>query len=364
MNSRERILAALGNGQPDRVPVLETLINESIIVKLAEILMPGAANVVAGKDKFGEERLEILDLYCSIVKELGLDATSNFFSMGLENLDDLHAKDKFGTIYLLSEHGEPLPVHGPIQGFEDIRELDLIGKIKADDFANVKHVVNRMGKDKAHFLMMTDPFKISWLLRGSLEKLLVDYILNPQLVHALARITTDFNKAVIDMAVKTGIDGIFLVGDLAGERNTLMSPRHYREYIKPYQREMVDHAHKNGLKIVKHSDGNMWPILDDLMEEGFDAFHPIQPQCMDIAEVKNHLRGEMCLIGNIDCRHLLPFGTAEEVNRVVRETIAKAAPGGGYIVSSSNSIHPMCKPENYIAMVKAAHQYGAYIHSE
>ena len=56
----------------------------------------------------------------------------------------------------------------------------------------------------------------------------------------------------------------------------------------------------------------------------------------------------------------LPFGTVEEVEQSVRETIAAAAPGGGYIISSSNSIHPGCKPENYIAMVKAARKYGAY----
>jgi uroporphyrinogen decarboxylase len=58
--------------------------------------------------------------------------------------------------------------------------------------------------------------------------------------------------------------------------------------------------------------------------------------------------------------HLLPFGTEAEVEASVRDTIAAAAPGGGYIISSSNSIHPGVKPENYIAMVKAAHKYGAY----
>jgi uroporphyrinogen decarboxylase len=104
----------------------------------------------------------------------------------------------------------------------------------------------------------------------------------------------------------------------------------------------------------------MWPILDDLVEEGFDGFHPVQPQCMNIGEVKKHLAGKMCVIGNIDCRDLLPFGTEEEVKNMVRKTIETAAPGGGYIISSSNSIHPGCKAENYIAMVEAAHKYGGY----
>ena len=93
---------------------------------------------------------------------------------------------------------------------------------------------------------------------------------------------------------------------------------------------------------------------------GFDGIHPFQPQCMDIQEAKAHLGGKAAVVGNIDCSFLLPFGTVEEVDKSVRDTIEVAAPGGGYIISSSNSIHPGCKPENYIAMVKAARKYGAY----
>ena len=228
------------------------------------------------------------------------------------------------------------------------------------DFEGVKYVIDKVGKNKAHFVTVQDPFKIAWSLRGSMELLLMDYILNPELVHGLARIATDYDKAAIDIIAGIGADVIFLPGDLAGEQTLLMSPKHFREFVKPYEREIVEHTHRRGLKIVKHSDGNMWPILDDIMEMGFDGFHPIQPQCMDIGEVKRHVAGTVCLLGNIDCRDLLPFGTEEEVDRIVKETIAKAAPGGGYIVSSSNTIHPACKAENYIAMVKAAHKYGRY----
>lgn len=190
--------------------------------------------------------------------------------------------------------------------------------------------------------------------------MLMDYLVDPQLVHDLARISLDFNMATIDIAVKLGADVIFLVGDLAGEQTTIMSPEHYREYIRPYHNEIVKYTHQKGAKIVKHSDGNVWPILDDLIEAGFDGIHPIQPQCMEIAKVKEYLGGRVCILGNIDCRSLLPFGTKEEVREAVKETIKKAAPQGGYIISSSNSVHPGCKPENYITMVEAAHEYAIY----
>lgn len=149
-------------------------------------------------------------------------------------------------------------------------------------------------------------------------------------------------------------------GDFAGESKLFMSSKHFREYFKPYHKEIVDHVHKRGLKIIKHTDGNVWPILDDLLEVGFDGFHPVQPQCMDIAEVKEHVGGNLCLSGNIDCRDLLCFDSEENVERTVKQTIETAAPGGGYIICSSNSIHPGVKPENYIAMIRAAHKYGVY----
>lgn len=361
MNSKERILTALRGQQPDRVPIFELYINEPSIVRLARLLAPEAVDVEAAKDRFGEERFEILDLYCLVVEKLGLDATCSNFSIGIEPIGEDRCRDKFGTVYYLSEHGEPFPLEGPIKDRSDVQGFDMVSKLELEDFARVQYVIDRAGNDKAHFVCITDPFKVSWRRRGGMQHLLMDYVLDPGLAHDLARVATDFDLAAIDMAVEVGADVIMMPGDLAGEQTTIVSPEHYREYIKPYHRELVDHAHRRGVKIVKHSDGNVWPILDDFIEVGFDGIHPIQPQCMDIAEVKTYLSGKTCILGNIDCRDLLPFGTEEEVEKTVRETMEKAAPGGGYIISSSNSIHPACKPENYIAMVKAAHTYGAYV---
>ena len=96
------------------------------------------------------------------------------------------------------------------------------------------------------------------------------------------------------------------------------------------------------------------------MEIGFDGVHPIQPQCMDIGKAKEYLKNRAYIIGNIDCQELLPNGTPDEVDRVVKDTIEIASPGGGYIISSSNSMHPRVKPENYISMIQAVHKYGRY----
>ena len=360
MNGRQRILSALSCEQPDAVPIAELYINESSLVRLAGLLAIDTSSTEAARDRFGEERLEMLDIYCAVIEALGLDASCSNFSIGLEQIDADTGRDKFGTIYRLSEHGEPFPVDGPIKDRSDIRGFDMVSKLHADDFSRVRYVIEKIGPSRAHMVSITDPFKVSWRRRGGMQNLLVDYMMDPGLVHDLARVATDFDMAAVDLAVQAGADVIIVPGDLAGEETTLMSPEHYREYIKPYHREIVEHAHAKGVKIVKHSDGNVWPILEDFLEVGFDGVHPIQPQCMDIAQVKRALAGRACILGNIDCRNLLVFGTEEDVDRTVCETIDAAGAGGGYIITSSNSIHPGCRAENYVAMVRAAQRYGAY----
>ena len=360
MNSRERIFKALNKDQPDKVPIFELLIDEASIMKLAKILFDLSIKIEDVRTRFGEESHEVLDFYCSIINKLNLDSASTYFSSGLNIIGNDIAIDKFGTKYHLSPHGQPLPFEGPINQLGDTINFKMAESLKKQDFEGPKRVVDKLGEEKVVFMIISDPFKLSKKLRGGMENLLMDYALNPSLVHKLASITMEYNLAAIENAVSIGIDAIAVEGDLAGSNNLLMSPAHFRVYIKPYLAKIVDFTHEKNLKIIKHSDGNIWPILGELVEIGFDGIHPIQPQCMDIGEVKKYLKGKACIVGNIDCQELLPNGSPEEVDNAVKETIKIASPGGGYIISSSNSIHPGVKPENYIAMIEAAHKYGVY----
>jgi uroporphyrinogen decarboxylase len=351
MISRQRVLAALNSEEPDKIPIVES-IDVPIQIKLGQILGLDIADLNTG--------FQSADLNCQLVEALGLDWVDSYPRMGKESINETHIRDKYGCVFILSEHGQAVPVQGPIRENSDLQKFDMTSRLTPEDLDDTNYTVEKLGNEKACVLFCADPFKISWTLRGGMQNLLMDFMLNPTLVHDLARIATDFNLALIEMASGIGVDIIFLGGDLASEENTLMSPEHYRDYVKPYHKEMVDFTHKQGLHIVKHSDGNMWPILDELIEIGFDAFHPIQPDCMDIGEVKKHVDGKLCLIGNIDCRDLLCSGTQEEVVAAVKQTIEVAAPGGGFMMMSSNSIHPGVNPDNYLAMVSAAHKYGVY----
>jgi uroporphyrinogen decarboxylase len=98
-----------------------------------------------------------------------------------------------------------------------------------------------------------------------------------------------------------------------------------------------------------------------IVDTGIDCLDPIEPLAgMDIGEVKQQYGDRIAVAGNVDCSELLCRDTPEQVVEAVKETIAKASPGGGHIMASSNSIHPAVKPENYQAMVRAAREFGQY----
>jgi uroporphyrinogen decarboxylase len=144
--------------------------------------------------------------------------------------------------------------------------------------------------ERVAVLGIPGPFRFSWTLLGAMEKLLLNYVLSPDFSLKLARISTDFVKEVVGKSIAEGAEVICLEGDLASKSNTLMSPGHYRKFIKPYHREICEMAHKYHVPIIKHSDGNIWPILDDLVEVGFMGFNPIQAQSIEMQEGQHRLR--------------------------------------------------------------------------
>ena len=360
MNGKERIEAALELKQPDVVPIWEMAYNESSIIGIAKYFVE-AQDLPEPKlmmDMSDKERAQVLGALIAFVRELDLDGVTAVSLAPRERVDKQHIRDAIGVVYHLSEFGEPYPVDGPIQQRSDLQGFSLRSPVDADFL--MLDVLRSTFPEKSIAYHMPATFKLSWTLRGSMEKLLMDYVLDPELVHDLARLVTDYCFLLIDRAFEKGADFIACEGDLAHNPAPLMSPKHYDEFIGPYHKEICDRVHAKGGRIIKHSDGNLLRLVPALLDAGFDGIHPIQPQCMDIGQMKEDFGKRTCLLGNIDCGFLLVQGTPEEVRQSVKETIAQAAPGGGYIISSSNSIHPGCKPENYLAMVEAAREYGHY----
>jgi uroporphyrinogen decarboxylase len=101
-------------------------------------------------------------------------------------------------------------------------------------------------------------------------------------------------------------------------------------------------------------------MLDALIDLGIDGLNPIEPQVMDLADVKRRYGHRVYLQGNVDCTWILPYGTEEDVRRDVRRCIDAAAKGGGFVLAESNSMHPNVKFENILIYVDEARKYGKY----
>ncbi|MBU1945101.1 MAG: hypothetical protein KKE36_15685, partial [Actinobacteria bacterium] len=162
------------------------------------------------------------------------------------------------------------------------------------------------------------------------------------------------------MVEAPGLGAVLMSDDLAHTGGCLVSPAVYRTYVFPFYRRIGDILEAAGLPFIFHSDGDITEVLDDLSDCGIKAIHPIEPQAMDIVEVKKRFGDRFCIFGNIDLDHTLTRGSVPEVVEQVKERIRVLAPGGGYGLSASNSIPDYVKPENYRAMVETAFRYGRY----
>ncbi len=163
------------------------------------------------------------------------------------------------------------------------------------------------------------------------------------------------------VAIDLGCDIIGIGGDLAYRSGPMISPRHYHEFIMPYMRMESDHFHKEGAFTMIASDGNLWPIIEDyLINSHVDAMREIESRVMDIEKLKELYGDRICFNGAVDCATTLVYGSPEDVKEETKRCIETLSPGGGHILSSTNSINPQVKPENFFAMLEAHRKYGKY----
>ena len=212
----------------------------------------------------------------------------------------------------------------------------------------------------ALFWLMRGVFVHSWRLTG-MENYMIELFENPEFIHRIAAMVTEYNLKQLEMLAAAGIDVLVVEDDIATTNSLLISPKHFMEFVNPYNKKLVARAHELGLKVVRHSDGNLWSIMDVLIDSGYDGINPLEPQAgMDLQKVKDAYGDKICLLGNIDCKELLCSGTPDQVDAAVKHAIEVAAKGGGYILCDSNSLHPGVNPENCIAMFEATKKYGQY----
>ncbi len=168
--------------------------------------------------------------------------------------------------------------------------------------------------------------------------------------------TIEYAKKVVD----AGLDCFIMCADYCFNDGPFLSPRMFREFVTPYLTQVVAAMRAMGAYTVKHTDGNIMPILDQLVEANPHAIHSIDPQAkVDLKEVKALVGDKVCLCGNVNCA-LLHTGTKEEVIADTERALRDGMPGGGFVLCTSNVPFKGMPLENYLAMLDIRKRLGRY----
>jgi uroporphyrinogen decarboxylase len=158
----------------------------------------------------------------------------------------------------------------------------------------------------------------------------------------------------------SGLDGFALCSDYCFNTGPFLSPPQFAEFVAPYLRETIAGYRELGFYTIKHTDGNIMPIVDQLVDAGPHALHSLDPQGgVDIAEVKRRYGDQVCLIGNVNCG-LMDSGTDTDVEASARYALQHGMPGGGYIFSTSNCVYTGMRLERYELILDVWRRYGEY----
>lgn len=342
MTSLQRALSALERREPDRIPLFELLIDHRVTDKI----LPGSS-------------------YEDFAEYVGLDLVlthtpSRLYEQKMIDENKRIVRDEWGILRQYTEQEVPIPLEGPIKSEEDLKRYVPPDPQAERRFSSLERLVGRFKGKKAVGIHLHDSFNYPWYLRG-MENLLMDLMLNPDMVRELVRISVEHNIALAQKALELGADFVVLGDDYGSSMGPLMSPAQFEEFFLPGLREVVKAIKDKGAYCIKHCCGDINVLLDMIVGTGIDALHPLDAAAgMDIGAVKQKYGNRICVIGGVDCGDLLSSDPPERVVEEVKRVLRKVSPGGGHILSSSNSIHHSVKPENYLAMVETAKKYGKY----
>ncbi len=198
-------------------------------------------------------------------------------------------------------------------------------------------------------------FERSWFMRG-MQQIMMDICMNPTFVHELLDGLEDVCSRVIDRLLRDWGDRIDAIGmseDYGSQKSLLISPQHWREFIKPRLARLVGKIRGAGKHAYIHSCGHVLPIIGDLIDVGVTMLQPLQPEAMDIFEVKRRFGKNLCLMGGISTQRTLHHGSVEDVKHEVQECLTRMAVGGGYVMAPAKPILPGVPVENAIALIDA-----------
>jgi len=323
MKPKERVMCALAGEQPDRVPFCESSVAANV------------AREIAGSERDLTER-EISDL-------LGRDVVVAVL------FPPYFADQGVGS------DGQPYVTTGWIRTRADLDKMVFPDPNDPALYQAAQHILDEKGDYAAvaAIKLGVAPMLVSMGLDGFAYALADD----PELVREVLRRYVDWQIVVTQHLVHMGFDFLWSFDDVAFKSGPFCSRAVFREFLMPAFRRSAEAI---TLPWIFHSDGNIMPVLDDLLTLGMKGLHPIEPGPMSLAQVKQRYGKRVCIVGNVSV-DTLSRGTPDEVRETVRQCMTVGKPGGGYMITSSNSIPPYARAENVRAMAQAIQEFGAYL---
>jgi uroporphyrinogen decarboxylase len=343
----DRIMKAASFEEPDRVPIWDFLDNRAVVAHFA----PGETDLLQANVK--------------TYHGLGIDLCRGFGSSFGDEDEGRETADANGTVRSRVSGKTSWAVRRAIRALEEIGKFE-ISPLREEWVRDVWAADVRKAQEAFAPRTMYVPgagcgFHGTYDLMGLT---LFSYAVHDA-ADDLARLfeRQSQNSALIArVAAELRLCPLFFIGDDIAYKNKLMfSPQLLRRAFIPMLEAMCKPLKAAGIKVIYHSDGDVTPIVDDLIAAGIDGLNPIEPLAgMDIGFLKKKYRNRLILVGNVDCSQVLPLGTPEDIERAVKECLRAAAPGGGHFIGSSSEVTPSTPLENVLAFYRAIHEWGTY----
>lgn len=202
-------------------------------------------------------------------------------------------------------------------------------------------------------------WETAWYMRG-MEPLMMDMLGEDDMATVLFDKITDRACICAAFAATAGVDIVFLGDDVGMQHNLMMAPELYRTWIKPRLARVIAAAKdiKPDVIIAYHSCGYVTPLIGDLMEAGVEVLNPVQPECMDFADLHTEFGDRLSFWGSVGTQTTMPFGTPAEVAAVVKRNLDIAGPQGGLYCTPTHLLEPEVPWENILAYVEACGEYN------
>jgi uroporphyrinogen decarboxylase len=261
-------------------------------------------------------------------------------------------KDEFGVVWSTSEVDRGSPI-GPCLLNPELSKYKFPEVGEKSRFEGLE---GWCGSNRKNYtiIWIGDLWERATFMRG-MENLLMDVALNPSFVSILLRGITEYILETMNILFDIcEFDGIALSDDYGSQDRLTICPEDWREMVKPCLIEIYTLAKNNGRTVFHHSCGHITPIIPDLIEIGLDILHPIQPETMDIFELKREYGNDLTFCGGLGTQWLLPYGSPVEICDEINRLHEEMGRGGGYILEPGISLQADIPLENMVAMIEAS----------